>query len=146
MVAAPKLFTIEEANALLPELSSLVSRQILLHAEIDEQASELSKMTGENPPSLEPKEADSSEVRARKTELLERVAAYEEGFRKIAATGAIVKDARRGLIDFYGKVDGRAVWLCWRYGETQIDWYHEIDAGFSGRKRLDASIRRTLLN
>lgn len=115
-------------------------------ARIEERVEELSEQTGELPPSLEPSPSDSPDVRALKAEIFEQIAAYREGFRKIAETGAVVKDARQGLIDFYGQLDGRAVWLCWKYGEEKIDWYHELDAGFPGRKRLDANIRRALLN
>lgn len=142
----PRIFSIEEANALVPELSRIVGQQMRQKAEIEERVEKLAELTGASPPELPPSDDDSAEVRGLKAELLERMAAYREGWRKVAELGAVVKDPRIGLVDFYGRLDGRAVWFCWRYGETQIDWYHEIDAGFSGRKRLDPSIRRSLLN
>ena len=51
-----------------------------------------------------------------------------------------------GPVDFYGKVGERLVWLCWKFGETRIDHYHQLDEGFSGRKRIEESGRRILLN
>ena len=47
--------------------------------------------------------------------------------------------------NLYGRIDDRLVWLCWRYGEQSIDHYHELDAGFAGRKPL-APVRARMLN
>lgn len=145
-MATPRVFTIEEATALVPELKRLVGRQMLRQEEIEQRASVLAEKTGENPPDLEPADDDAPDVRALKADLLERIAAYREGWQEVAATGAVVKDTRTGLIDFYGQLDGRMVWLCWKLGEDAIEWFHELDGGFAGRKRLDPTIRRTLLN
>ena len=41
-----------------------------------------------------------------------------------------------GLIDFPALVTGRQVWLCWRLGEGDVDWWHELDEGFGGRRPL----------
>jgi hypothetical protein len=54
--------------------------------------------------------------------------------RQILATGAILKDINAGLVDFPALRDGREVYLCWRYGEEQLAYWHEIDAGFAGRQ------------
>lgn len=145
-MATPRVFTIEEATALVPELKRLVGRQMLRQEEIEQRASKLVARTGESPPDLEPGDDDAPDVRALKADLLERIAAYREGWHEVAATGAVIKDTRAGLIDFYGQLDGRMVWLCWKLGEDAIEWFHELDSGFSARKRLDPAIRRTLLN
>jgi len=42
-----------------------------------------------------------------------------------------------GLIDFVGLRDGREVYLCWKYGEDSIQFWHEIEAGFQGRRLID---------
>ncbi len=60
--------------------------------------------------------------------------------------GAVLKDARRGLLDFYGTVEGKLVWLCWKYGEDQVVHYHSLQEGFSGRKLIEESMRSRLLN
>jgi hypothetical protein len=41
-----------------------------------------------------------------------------------------------GLIDFPALASGRQIWLCWRLGEGEIDWWHELDDGFGGRRHL----------
>jgi hypothetical protein len=48
-----------------------------------------------------------------------------------------VKDLNAGLIDFPARRDGREVLLCWRYGEPQVEFYHELHTGFAGRKRVE---------
>jgi hypothetical protein len=60
--------------------------------------------------------------------------------------GAVIKDPQIGLIDFYGRVDGNVVWLCWKYGEEEVTYYHALDEGFAGRKEIGASVRLRLLN
>ncbi len=145
-MAEPRLFTLEEVNALVPTLHRLVGRQMLRQSEIEDRLRLLSKATGKVPRELTIEETDSPEVRGIKADLMERIAAYEEGWQEITSLGAVIKDTRTGLVDFYGRVDGRTVWLCWRYGEERIDFFHELDTGFSGRKPLSQSARQKLLN
>jgi hypothetical protein len=48
--------------------------------------------------------------------------------------GAQLKDHQSGLVDFVGRHEGRDVYLCWKLGEESIAYWHELDAGFAGRK------------
>jgi hypothetical protein len=48
----------------------------------------------------------------------------------------MIKDLSRGLIDFPAIIGGREVFLCWEQGETDIEFWHEIDGGYAGRERL----------
>ena len=145
-MAQPRVFTLEEANALVPTLHRLVGRQMLRQTEIEERLRKLARAAGHAPRDLEITEQDSVEVRQLKTDLMERIAAYEEGWQEITLLGAVVKDPRTGLIDFYGHLEGRTVWLCWRYGEEKIDFFHELDTGFAGRQPLGPEARQKLLN
>jgi hypothetical protein len=52
----------------------------------------------------------------------------------LADRGILLRDPESGLVDFPADRDGRRVFLCWRLGETAVQWYHEERAGFSGRK------------
>lgn len=56
--------------------------------------------------------------------------------REINATGAILRDVNTGLVDFPALREGREIYLCWRYDEPAVTHWHELDAGFSGRKLL----------
>jgi hypothetical protein len=56
---------------------------------------------------------------------------------RIDEWGITLRDIQAGLIDFPALVNGRQIWLCWRLGEGDIAWWHELDTGFSGRQRLE---------
>jgi hypothetical protein len=55
---------------------------------------------------------------------------------RIDAWGITLRDIESGLIDFPALVDGRQVWLCWRLGEDDVAWWHDLDSGFGGRRPL----------
>ena len=54
----------------------------------------------------------------------------------MADRGILLKDPDRGLVDFPVLREGREVYLCWLLGETTIEFWHDIDAGFAGRQPL----------
>jgi hypothetical protein len=54
----------------------------------------------------------------------------------LAERGILLRDPETGLVDFPAEHEGRRVLLCWRLGESDVAWYHEEHAGFSGRKPL----------
>jgi hypothetical protein len=54
-------------------------------------------------------------------------------------TGVVVKSIEQGLLDFPSKRFDEEVWLCWKYGETEIKFWHEKDSGFMGRKPIEVS-------
>ena len=60
-----------------------------------------------------------------------------DALEKIHSTGCVVKDLEIGLLDFPARINGEAVYLCWRLGEDRIRFYHAQDEGFAGRKPLD---------
>ena len=55
----------------------------------------------------------------------------------IQDTGAQIKDINTGLLDFSALKDGREVYLCWQYGEDDIAFWHEVEAGFAGRQPIE---------
>ena len=60
----------------------------------------------------------------------------ERTVRQIDAWGITLRDIGTGLVDFPALADGRPIWLCWKLGEDDIAWWHELDAGIAGRKSL----------
>jgi hypothetical protein len=56
----------------------------------------------------------------------------------ILDTGALIKDLDTGLLDFPALRKGHEVYLCWKLGESRIDYWHEIEAGFAGRQPIEA--------
>jgi hypothetical protein len=141
-----RIFTIQEVDSLIPTLAELVERQLGLQADIERRLAELSRAGVTLSGSIEPKTSDSHEVASLKRELKGVVTRYEAGWREVQTLGAVVKDPQIGLLDFRGCIDGRLVWFCWRYGEEALGFYHELEAGFAGRRPLEAETRAKLLN
>jgi hypothetical protein len=54
----------------------------------------------------------------------------------LLATGVALKDINSGLVDFLSQRDGRDVYLCWRYGEESVAYWHELETGFAGRQPI----------
>ena len=141
-MTSPRVFSIAEVDALIPKLNSLVTRQLERQTEIEQGLSALAKRAGGLPRTLAEDDADDAEMAALKSELRKRIEHYERGWSDVTELGAVVKDPDVGLVDFYGRLDGRLVWYCWRLGEESLRYYHELDAGFSGRRRLRPEARR----
>ena len=55
----------------------------------------------------------------------------------LASAGVQVKDPRRGMIDFPARRAGRQVWLCWKVGESSVEYWHEMEEGLAGRRPID---------
>jgi len=166
-VSHPRIWTVEEANSLVPRLSFLIGQQLATAAEIERCWRRLVELVDAGAPAValaggqraaaaaaraRPEQtlararSGSPEARAAEQELTQRISAYETGWRQVEELGVSVKDQQTGLCDFYGRVEGRLVCLCWRYGEEGVRYYHEIDAGFAGRKPLTSDVRQRLLN
>lgn len=68
--------------------------------------------------------------------LIRAMLAMHEGISEIASRGIQIKDIDRGLVDFPHLRNGREVFLCWELEDDDIEFWHEIDSGYSGRERL----------
>jgi len=141
-----RVFTIAEVNALIPDLSDLVGDQLREQSDIEHGLAELTALCGTTPESLETDAADLREVVKLKRELSKRIARYEAGWARVQTMGGVIKDPQIGLVDFYGRIGGKLVWLCWRYGEDKLTHYHELESSYFGRHALSADQRRELLN
>ncbi len=64
---------------------------------------------------------------------------FYESVELLENTGVVVKSIEQGLLDFPSKRFEEEVWLCWKYGETEIKFWHEKDSGFMGRKPIEVS-------
>lgn len=122
-----RYFTIEEANSLLPEIEPLMARLLERRAKVVRQRKEIADIL----------EDGTSDVGgAVPSELVQDFIAIERLVRRIRSYGCIIKDVNTGLIDFLSERDGREVFLCWRYGEPRIEFYHELHSGFLGREHV----------
>jgi hypothetical protein len=143
---SPQVFTLEAVNALVPRLREVMEEQMGRRSEIEQRLEQLAKLLGELPDTIQIEDSDSAPVRNLKKELVERVDRYQSAWREVEAMGAVLKDPRAGLVDFYGRVDGKLVWLCWKYGEDSVTHYHGLHEGFSGRKPIEPTMRHRHLN
>jgi hypothetical protein len=70
------------------------------------------------------------------SEMTKEFIVIEEMVGEIQSYGCIVKNFNAGLLDFLAERDGRPVYLCWRFGEPRVEFYHELHTGFRGRQRI----------
>lgn len=145
-MAEQRVFTLEAVNALVPRLHEVVSRQLERRQAIEALLVRLGRELGDIPERIVLDPADPTVVREMKRELVKNIEAYRDGWAEIESMGAVLKDPRIGLLDFYGEVDGKLVWLCWKYGEAECAFYHALEEGFSARKSIGASVKQRLLN
>jgi hypothetical protein len=124
-----KIFSVEEANALLPTVRPLVEsirsqhHRLLSWQTAARYAAEGAEQGGGGM-------ADGPHYVATLTRLAESTGELE-------SLGIQLKDYARGLIDFPSLRDGRVVLLCWQLGEgDELQWWHDVDAGFAGRQPL----------
>jgi hypothetical protein len=126
----PKLFTLEEASALLPTIRPIVSELQELKTKLDGMQEDVGKArtvaSGNGNVRDRSKIQQAEELTARLTELMEQ----------INDLGCEIKGIGEGLIDFPSEREGQPVYLCWRLGEDTISFWHDIDSGFAGRQPL----------
>jgi hypothetical protein len=148
-VPAQQVFSLEEVNAIIPELTRVVGEQLDMRQRIESMLDELVGASGNTSSvrgDVKLRDTDSADVKQQKRDVARRIDAYHRGWARVEDMGGVVKDPREGLVDFYGRVGERLVWLCWKFGEAQCNHYHRLDEGFSGRKRIEESGRRIMLN
>jgi hypothetical protein len=125
-----KLFQLEEANALLPTARRIVEnirrtyKRVLSFREVAKRAAEGAELGGGG-------FAPGSH------QYVNTLFTLVEHTGELDALGVQIKDYARGLIDFPSMREGRVVLLCWQLGEgDEIEWWHDVDAGFAGRQPL----------
>ena len=80
-----------------------------------------------------------------KQKLNSTITKFYESLEILESTGVVVKSIEQGLLDFPSKRFDDEIWLCWKYGETEIKFWHEKDSGFMGRKPLETEDLRDLV-
>ena len=124
-----KLFSVEEANQMLPTVRPLVEAIRRAHGRVAAFQRE-ARRAAEGAEQGGGGFAGGSAYIAALFALAERTQELEE-------LGVQLKDYTRGLIDFPSLREGRIVLLCWQLGEgDRIEWWHDTDAGFAGRQPL----------
>ena len=125
---ANRYFTIEEANAALVTLRPIVATMLAARERIVAAQPELW-------PVLEKAAQNGGSEKA--SSVLVDFETVRRSAKAIEAMGIELKDINTGLVDFLAERDGRDVYLCWRYDEPKVAFWHDLEAGFAGRQPLD---------
>jgi hypothetical protein len=126
-----RTYTLAEARAALPQVK-------LLMAKIQDARRAILRLRPSAWPALQ-KAASNGGSRAA-GELALHAMKLEEGVKSILAMGIYIKDLDHGIIDFLGTRAGQEILLCWRYGEDDITFWHDVNAGFAGRQSIDGLV------
>lgn len=123
-----RFFTLDEANAALPRLNELLAQLMQARRAIIDARSDLWPVLKKSIGNGGSKKAGA---------LLAEFERVQAAHKTIEEMGVVLKDPDVGLLDFlHRRPDGREVYLCWRYGEPEVSYWHELHAGFAGRKRV----------
>ena len=119
-------YTREEANALLPRIRQWLEQLNRLREELHRYEKRLSGLTEQG------NDIGGETVNNR----IRALADMQEALAEFQRRRIIIKDLERGLVDFPAIIGGREVFLCWEQDEEDIEFWHDLDTGFTGRERL----------
>jgi hypothetical protein len=123
-----RYFTVQEAEALIPELEKIFSNVLNIHAQAEAKARKLAE--------LQSRGQTASEQVLERAQLQFLINGMNEWLNKILDLGAFPKGIDPALVDFPYRLEGYEVHLCWKFGEKEITHYHGLEEGFAGRKTL----------
>jgi hypothetical protein len=137
-----KVFTLSEAQTLLPVLEALLRKAQAAGTRASELESEMQELTQRIFLSggMHVNVVQAARRRAEREKALQEA---RDTLLEIDEIGVQVKDLEKGLLDFPCVVDGQTVLLCWKLGEKEIGFWHTTEDGFTGRKPLDARFGKT---
>ena len=121
-------FTPQDVNKILPEIQKQFSQIILLRNKVISLQEDLQKITNEG--------SKFGNFIAKKQELNSAVSRLYKEIEGLEKRGIMIKSVDDGLLDFPSLRFDEEVWLCWKYGESEIKFWHRRDEGFMGRKPL----------
>lgn len=129
-----RLFSPEEANRMLPLVSRIVEDIVRDYARWREKVEAFEVEVARSNPGEQSADAARFERDAQAL-----AADIERWLEELDELGIEFKGFSDGLVDFPAIVDGRRAYLCWRLGEAVVEHWHDVDAGFAGRRTLVAS-------
>ena len=132
----PKNFTVSEANATLPLVRAIITDLVALSKDVIDRRQRLSLLSRGRIRSAKDQDLYQEELAQIDEELEKDSRQLQEYVEELRQIGVEPKSATEGLVDFPSMVDGRPAYLCWKLGEPEILYWHELDAGFRGRQPL----------
>ncbi|MBI4850425.1 MAG: DUF2203 domain-containing protein [Acidobacteria bacterium] len=122
-----KLFSLEEANGLIPKLRPLIKKVTIESKALFGLQDEIKKARAK---------ASLGSGSYQGVAYLNHLVSLTTAINAVEKTGVLVKDYNTGLCDFPHLKDGRIIYLCWKMDEKEIRYWHEVDAGFAGRQLI----------
>jgi len=140
-----RIFTIEEANSLVPLLEKNFQKIFEINNQIkfvSKDVDNLISIWGNEIFEKKNVDHDYYVEKIKQRDLL--IKELQEEVERIQGMGAVVKDLDIGLVDFYYDNYGELVFLCWKFGEKEIIHWHPVSQGFRNRRSIDElfAIRR----
>ena len=126
-----RFYSIDDANAALPDIKRILED---LRAQRDELIRLRDMVTGAQVD--EPAGTTTTDIRTLRLRMQFLIDQMQAGVSRLVEQDVTLREIGTGLIDFPALVNGRQVWLCWRLGEGDIGWWHELGDGFADRSRL----------
>jgi len=134
-----KYFTLDHANRTLPLVRKIVSDITSLHPVWRDLVYRYELVAAQS----DPKWGESTEQVNLRMQI-EAVARQINGYLiELEEIGCVFKGFEEGLVDFYGQLDGREMFWCWKQGEERLSHWHELEAGFAGRQPIPELTRST---
>jgi hypothetical protein len=141
-----RLYSLEDANALVPDLAVVAARLRdernelvgLRDAYRDREGVLVEDLMAGEPVAGDNLEGDDPELRRLRLRMRGLVDQMQADVAWLDERGIVLRDIPTGLLDFPALVSGRQAWLCWRLGEERIDFWHDSNEGFAGRRPLAA--------
>lgn len=130
-----RFFTVEEANRTLPLVSRIMADIVTENERLQELLPSLkeARARARRNPGAHP------ELEVLRQEVATISARLEGYLTELQQIGCVFKGPQ-GLVDFHSMRDGRPVFLCWRFGEEEIRYWHDLEGGFAGRVELEPAI------
>jgi hypothetical protein len=132
-----RLFTAEQASALIPYLEGKMKRMRAAKSELDaarRRLEVLSLIAGSGATEQNPDVQARAAAEGRARRLVREI---EEEIEAVQGRGCIIKDIDQGLVDFYALRGDHLVFLCWRGGEADVSHWHPLNGGFAARRPLE---------
>lgn len=132
-----KVFSVLQANATLPLVRQIARDMVELSTDMEDRRERLTHlMSGRDMSSGDPYDDELAEMQSNLEKDSVRLMGYFDELEKI---GVELKSPTEGLIDFPSMIDGELAYLCWKFNEPEIRFWHALNAGFSGRRPLPSS-------
>jgi hypothetical protein len=138
-----KFYTVAEANAALPLVKAILRDITDLANNLHERYERMSRAGLEKGALPDAYQEELEHAHAAFENDQDRMRDFENELEKL---GVLLKDYGTGLVDFPCWMDNHEVYLCWRLGEAEVGHWHEIDAGFAGRRKIHAAPVEQLRN